>query len=325
MALGEVGAAADLLQKIRVRSAEATEQIAIRLAVITGADDDDELNDDFLSSPDPFFLDMAEAQEEQDSPDNETPSTAAESVQSETAQLKQEAEALVSSGNIPAAIDVYTKVLELDSDDEAALIRFGELMAMDTEQDADFREDLQQQGFSDIDPMDFDPSRFQIGAQPEASGDSAHDTSSGSSDFESDSIDDIEDDPIVEDDIVEDLSVLRDSPALKQARGLLLVRQFDAAAAAAEQVSGLAAAVVYSDAMRQLGKLRQAKGKLQAEMDASDRHDPSYPEALWELVQIYIRAQKAAPAQKHLDELRDLAPGFRIRDCEALRIGLQQI
>ena len=35
----------------------------------------------------------------------------------------------------------------MDPDDEAALIRFGEVMAMDTDQDADFQQDLQQQGF----------------------------------------------------------------------------------------------------------------------------------------------------------------------------------
>ena len=60
IALGEISVAAELLQNLRVRSGEATEQITTRLAVITGSDVDDRLNDDYLQSPDPYFMDMVE-------------------------------------------------------------------------------------------------------------------------------------------------------------------------------------------------------------------------------------------------------------------------
>ena len=55
--------------------------------------------------------------------------------------------------------------------------------------------------------------------------------------------------------------------------------------------------------MRQLGKLRQSKTKLKAALDTANDTDPSYPDALWEAMQIYIRAKKSAPALKILNQL----------------------
>ncbi|MGC6508492.1 MAG: tetratricopeptide repeat protein [Myxococcota bacterium] len=320
IALGEISVAAEALQKLRVRSSEATEQVTTRLAVITGSDVDDELNDDYLNTPDPFFMDMVEEVASENDEGSESTATESSKAKEDTSALKQQAEGLVADGKINEAVDVLTKVLEIDPDDEAALIRFGELMAMDTDQEAEFQQDLQEQGFSDIDPMDFDPSRFQIGTPTDEAV-----SSQSVSEVDDDSIEDLEDEPIIKDEAIDAGGTSEDTEEVREARGLLLTRQFEAAAQASESLKGLSAAVIFSESMRNLGKLRQAKAKIQSALDSNDSSDPSYPDALWELLQIYIRAKKPAPAIKILGDLIEAAPHYKRRDCEALKIGLQKL
>ena len=73
--------------------------------------------------------------------------------------------------------------------------------------------------------MDFDPSRFNIGAAP---GEEAKEH--GASFVDDDSIDDIEDEPAVQDESIEAASDHEDTQEVREARGLLLIRQYDAAA-----------------------------------------------------------------------------------------------
>ena len=79
-----------------------------------------------------------------------------------------------------------------------------------------------------------------------------------------------------------------DDNELMHARAMLLIRKFEEAANESESIKSLSAAVIYSEAMRSLGKLRQAKSHLQEAMDDTNETDPSYAEALWELIQIYL-------------------------------------
>lgn len=301
--LNEISAAAELLQGLRVRSTEATEQIGIRLAVITGADDDDELNNDYLESPDPYFLDMVG---ETDHSQETAPEVASDAAQSTSVKsLQEKAETLVLEGKIDAAVDLYTKICEIDPDNDSALIRIGELMAMDMDEDEEYREELQNQGFSDIDPSDFDPSRFNL----------------SSNEDEAEDLDDISEEAS-EVAQASKASIIEDSDEVKTARAHFLVGQYAEAAEICKEIPSLASAILFSSSMRRLGKLRVSKSHLQDQMDAVEENHPQFTDAIWELIQIYVKGKKSRSILRLLDDLQDIDPDFRAKEVEALRLGV---
>ena len=123
-------------------------------------------------------------------------------------------------------------------------------------------------------------------------------------------------------DALDEVSPLGD---VDEARSLVAVGMWTDALAMLEELEGLEAAVLRSQAVRGLGEVSRALDLLREASNDAAETDPAYPEALFELSALYTATGKHRAAVRLLEELRDLDPGYRVGEVEARMRGLQKL
>jgi tetratricopeptide (TPR) repeat protein len=123
-------------------------------------------------------------------------------------------------------------------------------------------------------------------------------------------------------DALDEVSPLGD---VDEARSLVAVGMWTDALAMLEELEGLEAAVLRSQAVRGLGEVSRALDLLREASNDAAETDPAYPEALFELSALYTATGKHRAAVRLLEELRDLDPGYRVGEVEAHMRGLQKL
>lgn len=113
--------------------------------------------------------------------------------------------------------------------------------------------------------------------------------------------------------------------ALLDAEAWLLLGKGREALAALGDQPALAARILAARALRAMGELPRASSELQGALAEAAEDDPSYAEALFELALLQAATQKLRGARRTLDELLDLAPDFRPADLAALRRALELV
>lgn len=111
--------------------------------------------------------------------------------------------------------------------------------------------------------------------------------------------------------------------AIGDARALVEIGQYEEAMDRLRGQDDLEALVVQAIAARALGRLDGAQGRLERAVQAGNEHHPAYVEALWELAGVYLLRKKLGNAERILDEVAVVDPGWRPVELAARRRGIE--
>lgn len=121
----------------------------------------------------------------------------------------------------------------------------------------------------------------------------------------------------------EELALEPEGDALFDARALLSVGLYDEAMDRLRGRDELEALVLQALAARGQGAADQGMGRLERAVQSGSPHDPAYVEALWELSGLYLLRKRLGNAERLLDELASLDPGWRPVELAARRRGIE--
>lgn len=110
---------------------------------------------------------------------------------------------------------------------------------------------------------------------------------------------------------------------IAEARAHVAIGQYEQALDLLRGVDDIEALVVQALASRGLGRNDGVQGRLERAVQSGQEHHPAYVEALWELAGLYLLRNKAGNAERLLDEVSMLDPGFRPVEMAARRRGLE--
>ncbi len=127
------------------------------------------------------------------------------------------------------------------------------------------------------------------------------------------------------DDLDDSAFAALEGPDLEEVRGLLAVGVHDEALDLLEGAEGLEAAVLRAEAHRGKGEIARALDGLKEAVAEAAEREVAYPAALFELAGLYTSTAKHRLALRTLEELRDLAPEYRVAEVDARLRGLQRL
>lgn len=295
--LEDNNAGVEEIQKLSNLSQEAQIDIQTRLTVLGLLTDDDEVLDDIieddLMDDDLMDDDLGEDDLGEDDLGEDDPNVSNEPSQDEDPidALVIQAESLAADGDTEGAIDVYTKVLDLDPNNEHALTRIPELMTMGSSDDT--FGSLEEDGdFVDIDPEQFSFAEPAVMAPSEPAPSPV-------------SIDGVADDE-----------------ALSTARAYVLIGMENKAIALLKDRKDVASLSLLGRAQLQKEELRAARNTLEDALEDVAEGSLDHLEILWSLAQVFTQQEKARSALRILDDISSTNPSWRKRDIEAWKRGL---
>ena len=297
---GEKNQGVDEIQKLPNLSQEAQIDVQSRLTVLGLLTDDDDVMDDLLEDDlmgDDFGNDdLAEDDMGDDDlgddnlPDDVLDGTSTDAIES----LIMQAESFAADGNLDAAIDLYTQVLDISPDNDFALNRIPELMTQSSgindiplEEDGDF---------ADIDPEQFSFGEPMVFGEP------------------------IVDVPVH---VTEKVPTSSDDETLALARSYFMIGNGQKAKELLLDRKDAGARCVLGSVYLQLGDLRQAKNTLEEALEIVHEGSLDHLEILWALATVFTQQEKARSAIRLLDEITALEPSWRERDIQAWKTGLE--
>ena len=324
---GEIAAAAAELRRVQPKDAEVAADIHSRLTVLLGraaehstdvADGLEDLDDEVI---DDELIDDEDLQEEEEEPAEQEDVEDDPTVDDEPAVGHAEAEgdALASAGQVGAAIEAYRRALREDPTNERALMRIGELMALDrTPVSPTPAPSLP--SFVEEEPEEDDPFAAGFGTDEDARFEALLQRGGTFAEVDPDSFLSPSDD-----DLDEDLPPWEDLDADALGRGLARLGMSEILEGWLEGRVDLGAQVLRAQALAASGQAARALGLLQAATAGVGESDPSYAEALLELVALHARTGKLRAAARLLDEHDEADPGHRAEEALALRLALEHL
>ena len=302
--LDDYNAGVEEIQKLSNLSQDAQIDIQTRLTVLGLLTDDDEvlddiieddLMDDDLMDDDLGGDDLADESLGSDSfEDTNVDSNEEPQEENSIDSLVIQAESLAADGDLEGAIDVYTKVLDLDSNNEHALTRIPELMTMGNSDDTFGT--LEEDGdFVDIDPEQFSFAEPSVMSSPEV---------------------------IVSTPAPAVVQGAEDGDTLCTARAYVLIGMENKAIELLKDSKDVASLAVLGKAQLQKEDLRTARNTLEDALEDVSEGSLDHLEILWSLAQVFTQQEKARSALRILDDISSTDPAWRKRDIEAWRRGL---
>lgn len=287
---GDVDAAVRMIDAIAPKAGKERDAVFDRIAVLRG---------------------LPEAEDDSDAP---TPAPTPAEVRPPSPLAR--ADALAEAGDIPGALLAYRQALELAPANETILGRIAALRnharapaePAPVEAAPELDPEPTLEPVTEIDDDDEDPfAMLEDGTLTEISPDDLAGTG--------------EPDPFAE----ADVAPITDENALEEARSLIAIGMNDDALTLLRGDKRLEASVLTAQALRAKG---DAAGALEVLRDATNdaaETDEGYAEALFELSGLYTATGKHRAAVRLLEELEDLAPGFRPKDVQARLTGLARL
>lgn len=298
---GNQNAGVEEIQKLSNLSQEAQIDIQIRLTVLGLLTDDDEVLDDIieddLMDDDLMDDDLGGDDLGDDTLDEDLSSESQESDSSPVDTLIVQAESLAAEGKSEEAIDIYTKVLDLDPDNDHALTRIPELMSMGANEESFGT--LQEEG----DFVDIDPEQFSF-AEPVGFSNP---------------------DSVIEEETTSAFSAIQgseDDDVLGTARAYIMIGTPKKVVSLLEARKDVASLALLGTAFLQLEDLRAARNTLEDGLEDAKEGSLDHLEILWTLAQVFTQQEKTRSALRILDDISSIAPSWRERDIQAWRKGL---
>jgi tetratricopeptide (TPR) repeat protein len=296
-AKGDNNTGVDQIQNLENLSQQAQIDIQTRLTVLGLLTDDDEVLDDLI---DDDLMDddlMDDDLGDDDLGDDDLGDDDLGSDANPVDALIIEAESLASEGRSEEAIDIYTRILDLDPENEHALMRIPDLMSA---QDDTFTPVEEEGDFTDIDPEQF--SFAEPTFEPEVTFSQPTPSTIPSSHSISSSLDD---------------------GSLAQARAYLMVGMSNKVKSLLQECTDVPSQAVLGAAYLQLGDLRSARNTLEDALEEVVEGSLDHLEILWSLGTVFTQQEKSRSALRILDEINSLQPDWRARDILAWKKGLE--